>query len=83
MIGASVVVGVGDSSELCLLGCVECSVFRGDAEDFIEARFERVEGVSDSNVMGGREEEMQVIVDPEKLAARAGWAADRGFVVLL
>src|SRR5687768_10793073 len=40
------------------------------AEDFIEARFERVDGVSNANVMGGREEEMQVVVDPQKLAAR-------------
>ena len=39
-------------------------------EDFIEARFERVPGVSDSNVYGGQEEEMQVIVDPQRLAAR-------------
>jgi hydrophobic/amphiphilic exporter-1 (mainly G- bacteria), HAE1 family len=38
------------------------------AEDVIKARFERVPGVSQSNVMGGREEEMQVIVSPEKLA---------------
>jgi HAE1 family hydrophobic/amphiphilic exporter-1 len=36
----------------------------------IEARFERVPGVSNSNVNGGEEEEMQVIVDPQKLAAR-------------
>jgi len=40
------------------------------AEDFIEARFERVRGVSNANVFGGREEEMQVIVDPQRLAAR-------------
>jgi len=40
------------------------------AEDFIEARLERVAGVSDANVLGGLEEEMQVIVDPQKLAAR-------------
>jgi HAE1 family hydrophobic/amphiphilic exporter-1 len=40
------------------------------AEDFIEARFERVRGVSNANAYGGREEEMQVIVDPEELAAR-------------
>ena len=40
------------------------------AEDYIEARFERVPGVSNSEVHGGREEEMQVIVDPQKLAAR-------------
>ncbi len=40
------------------------------AEDFIEARLERVSGVSDANVLGGLEDEMQVIVDPQKLAAR-------------
>jgi hydrophobic/amphiphilic exporter-1 (mainly G- bacteria), HAE1 family len=40
------------------------------AEDFIESRFERVPGVSNANVFGGRVEEMQVIIDPEKLAAR-------------
>ncbi|QDS99148.1 efflux RND transporter permease subunit [Adhaeretor mobilis] len=40
-------------------------------EDEIEARFERVDGVSLSNVIGGLEDEMQVIVDPEKLASRS------------
>ena len=40
------------------------------AEDFIEAQFERVPGVSNSNVHGGQEQEMQVIVDPQQLAAR-------------
>ncbi len=39
-------------------------------EDEIEARFERVPGVSQSNVFGGYEDELQVVVDPEKLAAR-------------
>lgn len=39
-------------------------------EDEIEARFERVAGVAQSNVIGGKEDEMQVIVDPQKLAAR-------------
>ena len=46
------------------------------AEDNIEAQFERVEGVSNSNIMGGQEEEMQVIVDPEQLAARHLTIAD-------
>ncbi len=41
------------------------------AEDEIEARFERVDGVSLSNVIGGLEDEMQVVVDPEKLASRS------------
>ena len=34
------------------------------AEDFIEVGLERVEGVSNSNVLGGREEELQVVIDP-------------------
>lgn len=40
------------------------------AEDMIKSRLERVEGVSESNVLGGLEEELQVIVDPVRLAAR-------------
>lgn len=39
-------------------------------EDVIETRLERVEGVSAANTLGGQIEEMQVIVDPAKLAAR-------------
>lgn len=46
------------------------------AEDEIEARFERVSGVSQSNVIGGLEEELQVVVDPHKLAARNLTIAD-------
>ena len=46
------------------------------AEDEIEAQFERVPGVSQSNVIGGLEEELQVVVDPEKLAARQVTLAD-------
>lgn len=41
------------------------------AEDEIEARFERVKGVSQSNVIGGLEDEIQVILHPERLAARS------------
>jgi len=40
------------------------------AEDEIESRFERVSGVSQSNVLGGLEDELQIVVDPELLAAR-------------
>ena len=40
------------------------------AEDTIEARLERIAGVSNSNVLGGLEEELQVIVDPQHLASR-------------
>ncbi|PQO44710.1 efflux RND transporter permease subunit [Blastopirellula marina] len=50
--------------------------FRRFAEDEIEARFERVSGVSQSNVNGGLEDELQVIVDPELLAARQITIAD-------
>ena len=45
-------------------------------EDNIEAQFERVKGVSNSNVFGGMEEEMQVIVDPRRLAVRRLTIAD-------
>ncbi len=48
----------------------DISTFRKFAEDYIEAGLERVEGVSNANVLGGREEELQLFVDPEKLAAR-------------
>ncbi len=40
-------------------------------EDVVKARFERISGVAASNVYGGREREMQVLVDPAKLAARS------------
>ncbi len=40
------------------------------ADDVIKPRFERVSGVGSSNVYGGQEREMQVIVDPNALAAR-------------
>ncbi|PQO25922.1 AcrB/AcrD/AcrF family protein [Blastopirellula marina] len=46
------------------------------AEDEIEARFERVKGVSQSNVIGGLEDEIQVIVHPERLAARSLTVSD-------
>jgi len=40
------------------------------ADDFIKPQFERVTGVAASNVYGGREREMRVIVQPAELAAR-------------
>ncbi len=49
---------------------IEVVKMRRFAEDAIEARFERVSGVSNSNVIGGLEDEMQVVVDPQKLATR-------------
>ena len=41
------------------------------ADDQIKPEFERVEGVAAANIYGGREREMQVIVDPAELAARS------------
>lgn len=55
---------------------VEVTKLRRFAEDVIESRFERVPGVSQSNVIGGLEDELQVIVDPEQLAARQLTIAD-------
>ncbi len=49
---------------------LEVPKLRRFTEDEIEAHFERVNGVSQSNVIGGLEDELQVIVDPERLAAR-------------
>src|SRR5262245_12908857 len=49
----------------------DITTLRKYAEDYIESALERVEGVSNSNVIGGREEELQVVIDPERLAARA------------
>ncbi len=39
-------------------------------EDYIKPEFERVPGLAQANIFGGRQHEMQVIVDPAKLAAR-------------
>ena len=50
---------------------VDIDTMRDFAEDIIKARFERVPGVAASNVYGGREREVQVVVDPAKLAARS------------
>ena len=50
---------------------VDIDTMRDFAEDVIKARFERVPGVAASNVYGGREREVQVMVDPAKLATRS------------
>lgn len=57
-------------------GLPEPTLNRKFAEDTIEARFERVPGVSNSNTLGGREEEFRVVVDPLKLAANQLTIAD-------
>ncbi len=55
---------------------VDVTKMRKFVEDYIEAAFERVDGVSNSNVFGGLEEQLEVIVDPEQLAARQLTIAD-------
>lgn len=55
---------------------LDVTKLRRFAEDQIEARFERVPGVSQSNVVGGLEEELQVVIDPEQLAVRELTIAD-------
>jgi HAE1 family hydrophobic/amphiphilic exporter-1 len=49
---------------------VDLQEVRKIAEDLIEPQMERVPGVSEADTYGGQEEELQVIVDPERLAAR-------------
>ena len=69
---------VGEHPELkeLLPPDIDITTYRKFAEDFIESRFERVTGVSNANVLGGRSEEMQVVIDPEKLASRGVTIAD-------
>ncbi len=49
---------------------VDLQEVRKLSEDVVEAQLERVPGVSEAETYGGQEEELQVIVDPERLAAR-------------
>ncbi len=49
---------------------IEVPKLRRFVEDDIEVRFEQVPGVADSNVLGGMEDELQVVIDPRRLAAR-------------
>jgi HAE1 family hydrophobic/amphiphilic exporter-1 len=48
----------------------DMNIYRRFAEDVVEARFEKVPGISQANVFGGQEDELQVVVNPEQLAAR-------------
>ena len=52
------------------LGKIDVETYRDFAEDVIETAFERVKGVGQSNIYGGFERELQIIVDPQALAAR-------------
>ena len=49
---------------------VDINIYHDFTEDFIKPRFERVPGVGSSNVFGGREREMQIIFNPNSIAAR-------------
>lgn len=57
---------------------IEVERFRDFAEDVIEAALERVPGVAQSNVFGGYERELQVIADPQAMAARHISVAELG-----
>ena len=48
----------------------DINTYHDFAEDYIKPRFERVPGVGSSNIFGGREREMQVIFNPDSIAAR-------------
>ena len=48
---------------------ININELRDFAEDHIESRFERVPGVANSNIYGGAEREMQVVIDPHALAS--------------
>ena len=50
--------------------------WRKFAQDEIEARFERADGVANSTVFGGQDPELRVELDPLKLAARRLTIAD-------
>ena len=49
---------------------VDLQEVRKISEDVIERRFERIPGVSEADTYGGQEEELQIVIDPDKLAAR-------------
>jgi HAE1 family hydrophobic/amphiphilic exporter-1 len=56
----------------------DISTLHDFAEDFLKPEFERVPGVAASNIYGGRDQEMHVVVDPAKLAARQITLAELG-----
>jgi len=55
---------------LCGTGDVDVTSLKTFAEEKIKPVLERAEGIASVAVYGGREREMQVIIDPLKLAAR-------------
>ena len=53
-----------------LLPVTDVSKWLRFVEEHVKSRFDRVSGVAETFVLGGQSEEMQVIVDPVRLAAR-------------
>lgn len=49
---------------------VDLQEVRKLSENLIEPQLERVPGVAEADTYGGQDQELQVIIDPEKLAAR-------------
>lgn len=64
------------AAEVLLPEDIDVTRYRKFTEDNIEAQLERVPGVASANIFGGQEIELQVIVDPKKLAARGLTIAD-------
>ena len=56
--------------EVLLKGEANVTKFRKFAEEAIESEFERVSGVSDANIRGGEQRQIQVVFEPDLLAAR-------------
>jgi HAE1 family hydrophobic/amphiphilic exporter-1 len=54
----------------------DVELYRDLAQELIETAIERVPGVSQSNVFGGYERELQVIIDPQAMATRQLTVAD-------
>ena len=57
-------------AEILLKGEPNVTKYRKFAEDYIESEFERVDGVSDARIRGGEQRQIQVVFDPDLLAAR-------------
>jgi HAE1 family hydrophobic/amphiphilic exporter-1 len=53
-----------------LLPVTDVSKMRRFVDDSIAAQFNRIPGVADAFLLGGETEELQVVVDPQKLAGR-------------
>jgi len=49
---------------------LDMTMMRDYVDDFVRTRIERAPGVSQVNLGGGAERQIQIMVDPEKLAAR-------------